>query len=141
LTCFAPGKNEEMRNWFLTLMDSQFDKSNQYSKLREAMKKGCVNVWHYPLEMATDYLIVEKNGKPDSAIIGFCTGEDVKRHLVYNAGIYLANKEACEDLVELYGLLVLKAKEHLLEQENKSPNERCICYNFLDRKTKTLLPS
>lgn len=140
LVCFTSEKNDEMKDWFLTMISSKYDKSGKYEELRKAMKIGNANVWHYPFELSSDYLITERNGDPQGAIIGFCTTEDIKKRFAYSAGIYITSKEACKNLIELYNMLLSRAKEHPAEQENKKPEERCFCYDYYNQKARRLFP-
>ncbi len=134
LVCFSSEKNEYMRNWFLSQVCAKNDKSGRYQILRDALRDGRAMILHYPMELDTDYFIIEEGHDPKAGIIGFCTGEDVKKALVYSAGIRVENKGAIKDLIELFtNVLWEKAKEHLREQQKLPLGDRCICSSSLGK--------
>ncbi len=140
LFCFSVG-SRSMEEQFSSILSVADDQDEQNAILRDAISRGQVIVYHYPVGLSADYLVVEKNRHPIGAVIAFQTDERRQEMDVYTWGISLKNMEASRDLKDLFvNRLIRKAEEHQREQIDKPQDAQCICAKFYDQQADILLP-
>lgn len=129
--CFS-STNLSMQSFFEELMNRRHDPESNHSAHRSAIESGSITILHYPHELTSDFLLVEKDRTPQGAVVGFHTDRHDVAQQIYSWGFSVDHPDACRDLRELISNVILEgAYEHLAEELEKAENERCCCCKYL----------
>lgn len=133
-----PKENGKTRQWMMKMLDPDEDPAQQYEAVREAIKRGNLQIMHFPHRIYTDFFIVDDpHTRKGEVVLGF---QKSVTFPTYNTGIYTKSYEITTDFRLFFNSIQERARQHL--QGVKRNDIQCdICSKFdCTEYFTTLLP-
>ena len=100
--------SQATKDWFLSMIDSQYDKKNEFQDFRNAINIGKIEYMYYPKELFADFLIIKRydeTNKKNNEMVYSIIVDKKNNNYSYVSGFYCSHEGLIDDFIKQFDFL------------------------------------